>query len=926
MMLLFMFCVSWGNVFGSEVGSSVSSNTNLMNGLVSYWPMDDVDGLREDVHGEYDLVCNGVTSSSGIQSGASQFFSEQESFLQTFSDFGFTKSSDNFSYSLWFKTDKLPPDGNIVTLISRWLNANSEGTFFDLDYFVENPTLLIRSYFASNAEYLFTHTIDFDSTLFHHVVASFNVSDNISHLYVDGKLVSEGFIAAGDAGGNQNSFLEIGRFRDGNGNLLPRYFDGAIDEVGFWNRALTAEEVTMLYNDGKGLPYQVGDVVPEDAVSSVAFLPGIMASRLYTEDREGDERKRWESVLAGDIEMLGMREDGTSQSTVLYTKDVIDDIRPITGLGSFGDAYDRWIHFMDGLVANGTLKEWKALPYDWRLATDELFLKGWDMGEGKVSYVGAPPTPEGEGGDTVPYMLEVLEELAQNSPTGKVTIVAHSNGGLVAKNVLRYLETTHHPLLDKIDTLVLVASPQAGTPKALREILHGVDMPAQQTLRDAVEYMPGAYGLLPSPHLMTVLEEPVVETSESVSMLPLMQDMAGTNITTYDDLRKFLTGELGTRSELSTLGYLHPNLLSAALIASSSAMHAGVDEWTPPAHIRVVQVVGTGLWTPRGVAYSAYDRKTSSGGMVKSLRTEWLANMAGDGTVLAKSAESGNVDETYYLGMSDYNEFADESYAHMNILSTAPVQVLIEDVVLKKSPNVPLYMNTTGATDAFPHFEMRVYSPLDIHLYRDGKHTGVTNEPSTDMGRYTEIEIPNSFYEEWVDVKYAGAGLSRATDAVLTGTGDGEFTLEIDMHDGDGRMETHVWTNVPVRSVSKGTMVVDEDTAPILAYDYDGDGTIDAELASGDVFVPRVTYSVSFAGLRAAIYDAEMARVLETWFLGRVTLAEQLVKKGGKGNKTAAKVILETIAWSAEKQSGKGLSAEEAETIAKLARAVRLSL
>lgn len=34
-----------------------------------------------------------------------------------------------------------------------------------------------------------------------------------------------------------------------------QYFKGTMDEVGLWNRALTADEVTQLYNDGTGLPY-----------------------------------------------------------------------------------------------------------------------------------------------------------------------------------------------------------------------------------------------------------------------------------------------------------------------------------------------------------------------------------------------------------------------------------------------------------------------------------------------------------------------------------------------------------------------------------------------------------------------------------------------------------------------------------------------
>lgn len=904
------------DVSEGEQPEAINASEELLNGLVSYWPMDEESGVRMDVHGVNSLDPRGIVSvGQGIVATSARFERvNKESFeLGDGEQTGLEPSQ--ISVSLWMNSTLSSADSGDASIVSK---RSADGYQISLQDWG-------RLWWQINDQYLCTNEMscggevreeynDLDDSQWHHVVATYDGQNG--KLFVDGNMV------ASKAWGplefdNMDPFF-VGQISG------THFFDGSIDEVGFWNRALTAEEVAMLHNDGKGLPYGGGEE-QDDAVSSVAFLPGIMGSRLYIEDGEGEERKRWESVLAGDIVALAMREDGTSQSTALYTRDVIDEIRPVDGLGSFGDAYGEWIDFMDDLVTEGTLKEWKALPYDWRLATDELFLHGRDLGEGRVSYVNPLPT-EGEG--AVPFLLSELSGLAQRSPTGKVTIVAHSNGGLVAKNLLRYLETTNHPLLKKIDALVLVASPQAGTPKALREMLHGMDMPAQQTLRDVVEDMPGAYGLLPSPHLMTLLTEPVVEASQTLRTLPLMQDMAGKNITTHDDLRKFLTGEIGTRAEVATLGYLHPNLLNAPLLASSTAMHAGVDKWKAPAGIRVVQMVGAGLWTPRGIAYSAYDRRTSSGTTLKSLRTDWLANMDGDGTVLARSAESGEADETYYLNMRRYNEFTQENYAHGNILSTTPAQALIESVVLKGLPNVPLHLGTTPEAERPPRFEARVYSPVDIHLYGgDGKHTGVTGELPTDLGRYYEAEIPNSYYEEWADVKYAGAVLSsKPIEIALDGTDEGEFTLEIDTYESGDQVVSYRWHHVPVRTASKGSLFVEEGGELKLAYDYDGDGDVDRTLASGEAFEPWMAYDVSFVGLREAIRDARMAKSLETWFLARVTLAQQLSKKSGKGNVVSAKVVLESVARSAELQSGKGLEPGAAKTIATLARAVGAGL
>lgn len=48
------------------------------------------------------------------------------------------------------------------------------------------------------------------------------------------------------------SYSSTGRFYIG---IFNEGFDGLIDQVGFWNRLLTSDEITQLYNSGLGLRY-----------------------------------------------------------------------------------------------------------------------------------------------------------------------------------------------------------------------------------------------------------------------------------------------------------------------------------------------------------------------------------------------------------------------------------------------------------------------------------------------------------------------------------------------------------------------------------------------------------------------------------------------------------------------------------------------
>jgi hypothetical protein len=277
--------------------------------------------------------------------------------------------------------------------------------------------------------------------------------------------------------------------------------------------------------------------------------------------------------------------------------------------------------------------------------------------------------------------------------------------------------------------------------------------------------------------------------------------------------------------------------------------------------------------------------------------------------------------------MHEYNKYAKENRAHGTILSALPVQTLIWDTVLQKSGKTPLYMNTQETSTTYPRFEIRAYSPVDIHLYQGEMHTGVLGEGETDLGRPFEMQVPNSHYEEWVDVKYAGAGLeSGAVDVVLDGTGVGHFSLEIDLFEGGSvSASKFAWQDIAVSTTSKGTLVLESGEEPILAYDYDGDGTVDASLRSGETFEPAKGYPVSFAGLRTAIRDAKAVAFVERWLLAKVNLAEGLYAKNKKGTRVASQVALQVVAYQARTIYKKALGAH-AGVIADLALKLAESL
>lgn len=71
------------------------------------------------------------------------------------------------------------------------------------------------------------------------------------------------------SGGTSNTF--IGCAQNGGAGLNSDFFSGAIDEVAIWSRALSAAEITSLYNSGAGLqyPFTSSVVMPRKALLGV---------------------------------------------------------------------------------------------------------------------------------------------------------------------------------------------------------------------------------------------------------------------------------------------------------------------------------------------------------------------------------------------------------------------------------------------------------------------------------------------------------------------------------------------------------------------------------------------------------------------------------------------------------------------------------
>lgn len=592
---------------------------------------------------------------------------------------------------------------------------------------------------------------------------------------------------------------------------------------------------------------------------SVAFIPGIQASRLaYTEG--STEYRTWEPVAGDREKALLLDEQGNPTVPGVYTTGVLDS--------AYGfDIYGDFLTFLDGLVNEGIIAGWDSFPYDWRYDVR-------DVVQSPIALVGGASY----------RMTEQLEALAHASDSGTVAIVAHSNGGLVAKTLMSELTQNGKDTL--VSDLVLVASPQLGTPKAIPVLLHGEDQaipfdwwPAlfsQQDARALARTFPGAHGLLPSRAYFDKVADPVV----SFEGLATLNERAkfGDSIDSYDEMVRFLKGEARLRPAYDEVE--KPEVLIPDLLTKTEATQAFLANWHPPAHVRVSEIVGWGMDTIKGIKYVTRTSQTCAEDASKGrvcfpsyqLDYEPVFTVEGDGTVVWGSADY-DLGRSYYV---DLRSFLGLGESHAELMGKDAIQSLLAQLLKKdESTELPgkVFRDKPIPQNEGKRLRMKVLSPVSLSITdQQGNRVGI----STSTG-LVEESIPGSYYLEFGEGQYIGVPADGQYTVALSGTGTGTFTFIVEKVVGDVATTVAKYADVPVDTALKATLRIADAMPSTLALDTNGDGRTDVTLASGSE-VSFLDYLTLFDG---ALKDATIVKSSKT-VLQVQSSAIRLLYKGGK--------------------------------------------
>lgn len=216
---------------------------SLLDGLVSWWRLEEASGTREDAHGSNDLTDNNtVGSATGkVDIGASLLRANAE-YLSRADPASLRFGNTDFTLALWvYPTLSFTGHGYMGKY-----NSAAPATEYVI-YANPKPRFAVSANGSSFGDEV-VGASDLTLDTWHFIVAWHDAAGNTINISPDGATPVSKAWASGV--GTSSADFTLGRFYTG-----TDYMNGRLDECAAWSRVLTAAERARLYNAGAGMAY-----------------------------------------------------------------------------------------------------------------------------------------------------------------------------------------------------------------------------------------------------------------------------------------------------------------------------------------------------------------------------------------------------------------------------------------------------------------------------------------------------------------------------------------------------------------------------------------------------------------------------------------------------------------------------------------------
>lgn len=560
-----------------------------------------------------------------------------------------------------------------------------------------------------------------------------------------------------------------------------------------WSANIDNFEVAFDYNP----PAVTPTPTPTPAKTPLILIPGIAGSELkvvediYWLDKDDGHDGEFNYIYPKD-ETVWLNED---KAGALGEDDYFDVLRmkkngvdseidiELTG-GVVSLVYQKTIDFFisNGYVLN---EDFFVFPYDWR---KDISL-------------------------TASLLDQKINEIKTQTGSDRVDVVAHSMGGLVARNYIsdpakaqnvRKLFTLGTPHLGSVDSLKALRYGNCLTRPELKNspICFGVIF---SEVKDVIQNMISGYELAPSQSYFNFYSG-----EDNNHPYPYKTESGALN---YVQIKTLLTD----------FGH------NTSLFNPSEAFHVIDTNLSNTNDVDITVIAGSGRLT---LGQIIEEKRTSLLG-VQYIHKDIL-NINGDETVPLFSASLNDSSKNVsLLGLANVYYTKQE---HGELVASGSALNLVRNIL---EGNNQLPENVSEHPYSLMNWLFfSSHSPVKIHVYDSfGNHTGPT------VNGDFETNIPDSLYSTLDDAKF----ISVPEDGIYTikfeATDQGSFDFKIRKYENDENTQTILYKDIPLTENTKAeTTFNSSEEPPILLVDEDGNETTDFEVSSSSVLAGHVVF------------------------------------------------------------------------------------
>ncbi len=213
------------------------------NGLVGWWPFT---GNANDESGNGNNATNTnatiTTDRNGIGNSA-YTFNGSSNFIEIPDSQPLRLSNTDFTISFWVNVNTFSNGSNVTSFLCKrgsgsnngWIVDANSGDSYALEYCVSS---------GSNPQVNTITTIS--SNVWHNLIVRYSLATQNITFYYDGVLDSSPSSILPTPNSSCSSVLRFGW--DTGSPTGPYWLNGKLDDIGIWNRVLTQQEITNLYN------------------------------------------------------------------------------------------------------------------------------------------------------------------------------------------------------------------------------------------------------------------------------------------------------------------------------------------------------------------------------------------------------------------------------------------------------------------------------------------------------------------------------------------------------------------------------------------------------------------------------------------------------------------------------------------------------